>query len=609
MQYVEPTYQPYSRNPRVYPWRVATVAFATAVLAWVAMGINHEGGPVSPVWIGNAVVLSVLLGTPRTQWLVYLLSALAGNVTASLLMGDNLDISLALSCCNIAEIAIAAAPWWKHPDQLPDFTRFSVLRTFALCGMLTGPLVSGVLASAALWFLRNTPFMQTFAIWTPGDALGLAVFTPLLVSLRARQITWLFSPAQWLSSTLWLTGTVVIAVLVFGQNHYPILFLCLPVLLGCVFSMGLHGGLLAVVLTGSIAVGLTLQSHGPMMLVHTNDPTRMLLLQGFILTCVMTVFPVAAALAERRRLEARLRQRETQFRLMTEASDDMTVLLDSQLVRVYVSPAARTLYGAEPNQLLGLPAFHNAHEADREIIAAAFEALDNGEESASTTHRIKRLDTGEWQWIDALYRRMEGREFSQVRYLLNLRDATQQKEAQLALEAANKHLITLATVDSLTGIANRHCFDQDLTQEWQRTIRSASVIGLLFLDVDQFKAYNDLYGHPTGDQALYQIAQTIEDVARRPGGMAARYGGEEFAVILPDTDIVGCFEVAERIRKQVINLRIPHSGNGSGQITISIGAACMYPLAGDHAKDLLRRADEAVYQAKATGRNRVSVAG
>ena len=608
MHFVDPTYS-YSAKPRVYPWRMAGVAISTALLACLAMTISHAAGRISPVWLGNAVVLSVLLGAPRAQWLLYLLCGLLGNVAANMILHDRLDLSLALASCNAIEIAIAASPWWRHPERLPDFTRFSVLRIFAVSGMLAGPAVSGVLAAGSLWYLRDVPFLQTFAIWFPADALGLAVLTPLLVSLRARQITWLFSPAQRWSSLAWLSGAVAVAMCVFGQSRYPILFLCLPVLLGCVFSMGVHGGLLAVVLTGAIAVLLTLNGHGPMMLVHTSDPSRMLLLQGFILTCVLMVFPVAAALAERRRLEAQLRQRETQFRLMTEASDDMTVLLDSNRTRVYVSPAARSLYGAEPSSLLGLPAFHNAHADDRATIQACFAALDNGDESASSTHRIRRLDTGKWQWIDALYRRMEGREFSQVRYLLNLRDATQQKEAQFALEAANKHLTALATVDSLTGIANRHLFDTALAQEWQRTVRTAGVIGLLFLDVDHFKAFNDLYGHPAGDQALFQIAQTIEEVARRPGDVAARYGGEEFAVILPDTDIVGCFEVAERIRKQVINLQIAHSGSATGQITISIGAACMYPLADHEPASLVKQADEAVYQAKATGRNRVSVAG
>ncbi|KPC54741.1 sensor domain-containing diguanylate cyclase [Amantichitinum ursilacus] len=610
MQLVEPALNLSAQSrPRAAKWHLFAIALASGVLAAAAMWFSHSAGRISPVWLGNAVVLSVLLGRPREQWPLFLFCAMLGNVIASLVLRDMPLLALGMAFCNAIEIWIAAMPWRDHAERLPDFTRFQILRHFALSGMLLGPAVSGMMASTMLWLLVGKPLWDTFSVWYPADALGLAVLTPLLVSLRARQVAWLFSPAQWRSSVLWLSGTLGVTALVFSQNRYPILFLCIPAVLGCVFSMGLHGALLAVVLGGALALWLTLAGHGPMMLVAGDNTSHMLLLQGFILTCVLMIFPVAATLAERQRLEARLRQRETRFRMMTESSDDMTVLLDKQRTRVYVSPAARALYGCEPAQLLGLQAFSNVHPDDLPHIEAAFEALNSGDESASSTYRIKRLDSGEWQWIDALYRRMQGREFSEVRYLLNLRDGTQQKEAQLALEAANKHLITLASMDGLTRVANRHTFDLKLTQEWQRTIRSGGVVGLLFIDVDHFKLFNDQYGHPMGDQALYQIAQTIEDFAQRPEDLAARYGGEEFAVILPDTDIVGCFEVAERIRKAVLDLRIPHGSSDNGQITISIGAACMYPLLGHDQAELVKRADTAVYQAKATGRNRVSVAG
>ncbi len=193
---------------------------------------------------------------------VFLFCAMLGNFGASMAMHDQPLMSLGMAFCNAIEIWIAALPWRDHAERLPDFTRFQILRHFAVSGMLLGPAVSGMMASALLWFMFDKPLWDTFSVWYPADALGLAVLTPLAVSLRAHQVAWLFSRTQWQSSVLWLSGTLAVTALVFAQNRYPILFLCLPAILGCVFSMGLHGALLAVVLGSGLALWLTLAGHG-----------------------------------------------------------------------------------------------------------------------------------------------------------------------------------------------------------------------------------------------------------------------------------------------------------------------------------------------------------
>jgi diguanylate cyclase (GGDEF)-like protein/PAS domain S-box-containing protein len=180
-----------------------------------------------------------------------------------------------------------------------------------------------------------------------------------------------------------------------------------------------------------------------------------------------------------------------------------------------------------------------------------------------------------------------------------LRDMTDQKRAEMALQ-------TLADKDGLTGLANRRCFDQALQAEWLRAQRAGKPLSLLFADVDHFKPFNDRHGHQNGDECLRAVATIVGAEAVRPTDVAARYGGEEFAIILPATDRYGGCAVAERIRKGVMELRLPHGAPGAGaHVTMSVGVATLLP-GNDAGPDwLLGQADQALYAAKNLGRNRV----
>lgn len=174
------------------------------------------------------------------------------------------------------------------------------------------------------------------------------------------------------------------------------------------------------------------------------------------------------------------------------------------------------------------------------------------------------------------------------------------------VRSKTKSLEELALRDGLTGLYNRRHFDQTLTIEWNRHKREESSMALIMADVDSFKSYNDLFGHQAGDECLRLVARAFGRGVRRPGDMPFRYGGEEFALILPGTDINGAKRVAEIIRTAVCNLCIPHSQDSAKDIvTVSFGAAAtpMAPAAGP--MDLVGIADNALYEAKKTGKNRV----
>jgi len=146
--------------------------------------------------------------------------------------------------------------------------------------------------------------------------------------------------------------------------------------------------------------------------------------------------------------------------------------------------------------------------------------------------------------------------------------------------------------------------DEVLDREWQRAVRDKAPLGLIMLDVDKFKVFNDLYGHQAGDECLCAVARAIEGALLRPADFAARYGGEEFVIVLPGTDEAGTIEVAERIRQSVEAKRLEHRGNG-GIITVSAGVWASSAAPPATPRDAMKSADAKLYSAKAAGRNRV----
>ena len=178
------------------------------------------------------------------------------------------------------------------------------------------------------------------------------------------------------------------------------------------------------------------------------------------------------------------------------------------------------------------------------------------------------------------------------------------------LDDANQELTRLSSLDGLTGISNRRQFDETLLREWRRLGRQGRPLSMLLCDVDYFKQFNDAYGHQVGDECLKAVARTLKDTLRRPADLVARYGGEEFAVILPDTEITGALQVAEAMRSAVEGLNITHRySKGASVVTISIGVASTTPSrTGSDSSALLKRADDALYQAKQAGRNRIAAA-
>jgi diguanylate cyclase (GGDEF)-like protein len=183
------------------------------------------------------------------------------------------------------------------------------------------------------------------------------------------------------------------------------------------------------------------------------------------------------------------------------------------------------------------------------------------------------------------------------------------------LERANEHLASaietlhrISTTDPLTGVANRRNFDDALVLEWRRAARSRTPLSLIMIDIDAFKAYNDVYGHQAGDDCLRRVAESLQSHLHRAGDIVTRYGGEEFAVLIAGAERDRAGDLAELLRRSVEAMTIEHQASpASNVVTISVGVATMIPDRDGDPAALLKSADEALYAAKAAGRNRVSV--
>jgi diguanylate cyclase (GGDEF)-like protein len=177
---------------------------------------------------------------------------------------------------------------------------------------------------------------------------------------------------------------------------------------------------------------------------------------------------------------------------------------------------------------------------------------------------------------------------------------------QINFKLMRDKLVLLAATDGLTGLANRCHFDGMLAYEYARHLRSGKELSLIMLDIDQFKAFNDAYGHISGDECLREVARAMTKTVSRATDLVARYGGEEFVVLLPETCLRGAVILADRIRKCIADLALPHRDSCAGYVTASLGVVSGKLLTSSSIVDVLTEADAQLYSAKAGGRNRVA---
>ncbi len=311
-------------------------------------------------------------------------------------------------------------------------------------------------------------------------------------------------------------------------------------------------------------------------------------------------------LLERQRLAAALEAKEADFRLLAEHSSDMVARIGLDEHVLYVSPSSAQVLGWSPEQLTGTPALAGVNGEDLPRVQEVAAAIKQGEvEEARIIYRTRHREKGEI-WIETSMRVTRAPETGEINGVVAIsRDMTEHKDLEIKLAA-------LAISDGLTGLANRRRFDERLHEEWARARRDGIPLSLLIIDIDRFKAFNDVYGHQAGDGCLRTVARILTEQVRRPADLAARYGGEEFVLLMPNTDVEGCKQVGERVRAAFQELAMVHALNPpSKRVTVSLGGATILPADDGPAEStsLVEAADRALYAAKKGGRDQLIMSG
>jgi diguanylate cyclase (GGDEF)-like protein len=211
---------------------------------------------------------------------------------------------------------------------------------------------------------------------------------------------------------------------------------------------------------------------------------------------------------------------------------------------------------------------------------------------------------GEGDWSARVARSRLPSEFTPLARAFNAM-AAQLSQRERELVATNDRLTVMASIDMLSGLANRRGFQSRLDFEWMKAQQYNCELSLLMIDVDHFKLYNDTYGHPEGDACLTRLGETLAGIAADTMGFAGRYGGEEFCLLLPNTGPVKALEVGETVRAAILGLGMPHVTSSHEIVTVSVGVAVALPNENQRPGDLIEAADAALYAAKHRGRNTV----
>lgn len=340
----------------------------------------------------------------------------------------------------------------------------------------------------------------------------------------------------------------------------------------------------------------------------------------FVLATILVFVAIVALVAtqlheshlERLKTEGALRDSEVRFRLIAENGSDVVSLYAPDGRLVYISPSCERVLGFLPEEMPRMAPFATVHPQDVDRLHRHFNQLLRGEPVASIQVRMLHK-TGRHLWLEMMWRAVLDTAGQVVQLQVSSRDITDSKQNERRLEDAqrklrqqqdmlqdvNSKLSELATLDALTQLRNRRAFEERLEDETRRWRRHGSDVSLVMLDIDHFKAFNDTYGHPKGDEVLRAVGRLLRR-SLRASDFPARFGGEEFAIILPNTDRAGSLVVAEQVRRAIAGAVWEDR-----PITASVGVATLSEEIST-SEELVDFADRALYRSKQTGRNCVT---
>ena len=589
-----------------------------------------------------------------------LLGAFLVNLTTS----DSLIFSLAAALGNTLEGFIGSRLVHRFANGSSAFDRAPDVFKFVCLASVLSTAVSATIGTTSLiWSQLAQPeeYPAIWLTWWLGDAAGSLIIAPALILWGTKsKVRW--NANRILEAIFLLATLLLVALAVFGNQSsfaikkYPLEFLLIPVIIWAAYRFGQREAASLTAVAALIATFGTLQGLGPFARTEPNE--SLLLLQSFMITLAITGLGLGALVSERRKAETELKMSNQKLALSLEELEEhnrkMSLLneMGDLLQSCSTLDEAYTIIGQLGQQLLpqesgALYMINNS----RNIVEAttawghfptesyAFSLDDCWALRRGKTH-IYRSDKDILNMICphlrarppvfALCITMTAQ--GDTMGILHIRNddpsgpahageerlfLTQAKQ-QLAVAMADSVMLAVANLklrislrdqairDPLTGLFNRRYLEETLEREFNRALRMKRSVGVIMLDLDHFKHFNDTYGHQAGDMLLRKLGAFLKQHLRG-GDIACRYGGEEFALILPEVSPGHLLRRAEQLREGIKHISVPYEGRDLNGLTMSLGIA-MFPTHGASGQRVVNAADAALYEAKRTGRDRVVVA-
>ncbi|MBD1823448.1 diguanylate cyclase [Cyanobacteria bacterium FACHB-DQ100] len=614
-----------TRLNQIVKWVIVTlsIAIAYSVSATLCLVFAPLPGKVTAIWLPSGLTLAFFTWC---GWLAFpgiALGSLIGVVPDFLKVEPPLSIPvfvfLNLVCvvANCLQPAAGVALIKRLTGTSPAFNQVQSVNGFIVAAVVS-PMLSATIGITSTCSVQLTPWIDygvAWLTWWLASMLAHLLFTPPLLLWRSNGR--FCSRAQFCGMVLALGLSLVIGWVVFIQN-YPIEYTFLPILIWSVFRCGGFFTSVLVCIISVIAIVMTSQGLGSFI---TNSTTgSLLLLQSFIAVCSITTLVLGAVIQERRAaelalertldsLEQQIEERTAELQESKATLDGFFAaapvglgIVDHQLRYVRINQLLSKMNGLSIERHLGqtiwqvLPNLAPNLEPVYQKVLMTGQPVLNQEESGKSPVQpeVKRT------WLTS-YFPITSTHHAPSKVGVIVMDISDRKKMELQLQLQARR-------DSLTAIPNRLHFQESAEAEWRRCSRIQKPLSLILLDIDEFKRYNDAYGHLAGDACLIQFANLLLTVVNRAGDVVARYGGEEFVVILPDTDAEGAVRIAQLIRQRLHQKRIPHPGSSvAAYVTASLGVAICLPNPSLQVNDLIQAADEGLYESKRQGRDRITL--
>jgi diguanylate cyclase (GGDEF)-like protein len=612
------------------------------------------------VWPPTGIALAAFLVLGEYVAPGILLGAFLVNFTTS----DTALFSLAVAMGNTLEGLVGArlinrfANGSRAFNQAPDVFKFAFLAS-----VLSTAVSATVGATSLVWSGLAVPddYLAIWMTWWLGDAAGSLIVAPVLILWTTNpKIRW--SVSRTIEAVFLLATLLLVALAVFGNQssfavrNYPLEFLLVPVIIWAAYRFGQREAATVTVVISAIATVGTLQGLGPFARTLPNE--SLLLLQSFMITAAITGLGLAALVSERREAETELKESNQQLELsrdeMEKHNRRMFVLneMGDLLQSCSTVEEAYTIIGQLGQQLLpeetgALYMINNSRNTAESAVAWGNLPVEPDTFSLDDCWALRRgrthVFTSDESALNLICPHMKNRPpffalcipmaaQGDTMGILHIRSDhpsgpphpgednlyLPETKQQLAFAMADSVVLALANLklrislrdqairDPLTGLFNRRYLEETLEREFNRALRMKRSVGVIMLDLDHFKSFNDTFGHEAGDVLLRKLGNFLKQHLRG-GDIACRYGGEEFALILPEVSPGNLLRRAEQLREGIKHLSVPYRGTDQGTLTMSLGIA-MFPTHGATGQSVLNAADAALYEAKSQGRDRVVVA-